>query len=163
MGPRIPPSLKWLINTRARLTGEIKKIEASTARVQSLLKELEQAKADLIAVDRTLGLHHLKVELDAIQPVISQPVRTNAPHGALTNNVLLCLRSNPDRCVRTSEVVAFVAARLAEMGVEPQDARQLYSSVAHRLKNLREQGVVANHRPKGNYGQGLWTIAKAMR
>jgi len=52
MGPRIPSSLKWLIDTRARLDGEIKRVEASTARAQRLLNELKQIKADLSVVDR---------------------------------------------------------------------------------------------------------------
>ncbi len=155
--------MKWLIDTRARLDGEIKKVEASTARVQSLLKELEQVKADLSAVDRTLGLHDLKVELDAIQPVLSQAVRINAPYGALTKNVLLCLRLNPDRPVRTAVVTAFVATRLADLDAPPQDSRQLHESVKHRLRNLLQQGVLENHRPAGTYGEGLWSIAKSMR
>lgn len=163
MGPRISSSLKWLIETRARLDGEIKKVEASTARVQNLLKELERVKADLQAVDRTLGLHDTKVELDAIQPVLSQSLRINAPYGSLTKNVLLCLRLNPDRPMRTSVISAFVATRLVDLDAPPMDARQLHLSVRHRIKNLREQGVLENHAPKDSHTEGLWMLAKSMR
>lgn len=155
---RIPSSLKWLIDIRARLDGEIKKVEATTARAQSLLKELQQLHADLSAVDRTLGLHDIKVELSAIQPVLTQAVRPVAEYGVLAKYVSQCLRVNAGRPVRTSVVLAFVADRMAERNALPEDMMLLHRAVVRRLKKLRERGVVVNHRPEGNYGEGLWAV-----
>lgn len=160
MTSRTPSSLKWLIDIRARLAGEIKKVEASTARAQNLLEELKRLQVELSAVDITLGLHDIKVELDAIQPVSSPTVRINAPYGALTKNILTCVRLHLDQGVRTSSVVAFVAARLADPDAPPQDIRQLRHAISHRLRGLKEEGVLENHNPKVKCGEGLWTIVK---
>lgn len=152
-----------MIDLRARLDGEIKKAELATKRVTRLLDELKRVQNDLSAVDRTLGLHDIKVELALIQPVLSHTVRINVPYGELTRSVLLCLRLNPDRPVRTSGVVAFVAARCADLEAPQQDTQKLYASVRHRLKNLVQDGVVERHHPMTGSAEGMWTIAKLRR
>jgi hypothetical protein len=115
MANKIPPSLKWLIDKRARLDGEIKKTEAAVKRTQHLIEELSTIKADLAAIDRALRLHDLQVDVDVIQPIRNQYVRTNVPYGELTRTIFLCLRLHEGRPVSTDRLVEFVAARFADL------------------------------------------------
>lgn len=57
MTGRLPPSLTWLIDKRARLDGEIKKMQGSVAHAKQLIQELSTIEEDLQAIDRALQLH----------------------------------------------------------------------------------------------------------
>ena len=163
MTTRTPSSLKWMIDLRARLSGEIKKAELATTRATRLLGELKRIQKDLRAVDRTLGLHDIKVDVSLIQPVQSHSGRIDLPYGELTRSVLFCLRLNPDRPMRTFEIVAFVAARCADLDAPQQSTDKLHASVRHRLKNLVAEGIVERHHPMTGSAEGMWSIAKPMR
>lgn len=71
MTPKIPSSLKWLIDKRARLQGEIQKTRASLATAKQLIEELSKLEADLVAIDHSLRLH--TAVLLAGVPVVSTP------------------------------------------------------------------------------------------
>ncbi|GAC1406724.1 MAG: hypothetical protein NVSMB6_03360 [Burkholderiaceae bacterium] len=159
MANRIPPSLKWLIVKRARLDGEIKKTEAALKRSQRLLEELSVIKADLAAIDRALGLHDLQVDIDLIQPIRSQYVRTAIPHGEITRSALLCLRLNEGGPVSTDTIANFISTRFADLKATPQDATQFRNSVRHRLKVLARQQIVHRHHPKIGSAIGFWSLA----
>lgn len=51
MAPKIPSSLKWLIDKCARLDAEIKKTRASLSSAKQLIEELSKLEDDLAAID----------------------------------------------------------------------------------------------------------------
>lgn len=64
--PRLPPSLKWLIDRRGRVAGELKKIERQLAKCQQAIDTYKQLDSDLAvlkqlleSVDRTLVLQQV--------------------------------------------------------------------------------------------------------
>lgn len=67
MSSRIPSSLKWLIDKRARLDAEIRKTEAFLAKAKDLINELSNLKESLNAIDHTLSLYEIKVDINLIQ------------------------------------------------------------------------------------------------
>jgi len=160
MSTRIPSSLKWLIDKRARLEGEIKRTEASLSRAHVLIEELSKLKESLVAIDHTLSLHEIKIDVSLIQPIQSKYVKVNLPHGELTKSILLCLRLHKDvRPVGMIEIVRFIEARYADLSAQPGPRLKLNESVHNRLKALASQGLIQRHHPLTTNTQGVWSLA----
>lgn len=159
MSNRIPSSLKWLIDKRARLDGEIRKTRASLNNAQRLIDELSKLETDLEAIDRSLGLHEIKVDLANIAPVRGHYVRIKLPHGELTRSVLLCLRLNKGTPVRMSEIASFIATRHANLESEELSRAKLHRSVHNCLKRLCRNGILKRHHPTVCATEGVWSLA----
>lgn len=156
--PRLPSSLKWLIDRRARVAGEIAHIEASLAKCQRLADELRPLKELLQSVDQTLSLHDIAIDATQIPPIRSNRVRINLPHGALTRAILTCLKVNDGMHVTTDEIAAFVVVRNIDLNSDPSSMAELRLAVRYRLKNLCRRGIVERqHQVRGN-DTGLWIL-----
>jgi len=83
MSTRIPPSLKWLIDKRARLAGEIRKTKLAVERAHLIVNELKALEETLSALDKTFELHDIRIDVNLIKPVNSKYVRLSLPHGSL--------------------------------------------------------------------------------
>ncbi len=156
--PRLPSSLKWLIDRRARVAGEIEKIEALLAKCQKLSDELIPLKELLASVDQTLALHDITVDVELIQAIKSQEIRISVPHGELTRAILLCLKINDGIPCSTNEVTAFVAARFANLQGETSSMPELRESVRYRLKDLCSDGFVQRHHDPQKRLLGRWSL-----
>ena len=154
---KIPSSLKWLIDKRGRVAGEIKKIEAALAKCQSLATDLEKLKNLLDSVDQTLTLHEIRVDPDNIPTIRSKDVRINLPHGELTRSVLLCLKLNKPHPVSTVRIASFIADRHASLQEEQTDFSRLQDSIRYCLRALKRKGIVTPHHIKKG-SVGFWSI-----
>lgn len=160
MSSRIPSSLNWLIDKRARLDAEIRKTEISLAKAKGLIGELSALRSHLEAIDRTLELHEVKIDVNLIESVRSHYVRVKLPYGELTRSILMCLRLHEgERPVSTSEIVSFIAARHADLDVQPERRVRLTLSVHNRMKSLVRNGVIKRHHPLKSNANGLWSLA----
>ena len=160
MTPKIPSSLKWLIDKRARLDAEIKKTEKSLIKAQDLITELSTLKESMTAIDHALKLHEIQVQIELIRPVRSHYVRVKLPYGELTRSVLMCLRLRTDSGpVKMSEIVSFVEARNADLASEPESRVKLNRIVHNRLKQLCSEGMIQRHHSKQSSSEGLWSLA----
>ncbi len=159
MVPKIPSSLKWLIDKRARLDAEIKKTQASLTSAKQLIEELSKLEDDLAAIDRTLGLHEIKIEVEHIHPVRSHYVRVNLPRGELTRSILLCLRLREGAPARMGEIVSFIEARHGDLNALVGNRAVFHRSVHNRLKALFREGRLKRHHPPSSNKEGLWSLA----
>lgn len=159
MAPKIPSSLKWLIDKRARLDAEIKKTWASLSSAKQLIEELSKLEDDLAAIDRSLGLHEIKVQLEHIQPVRSHYVRVDLPRGELTRSILLCLRLREGAPARMGEIVSFIEARHGDLSASVSNRAVFHRSVHNRLKALFREGRLKRHHPPSSNTEGLWSLA----
>lgn len=160
MSTKIPSSLKWLIDKRARLDAEIRKTEASLSKAKGLIEELSSLKESLSAIDRTLSLHEIIVDVSFIKPIQSKYVRVNLPHGELTRSILLCLRLHKDeRPVTMSEIVSFIASRHADLSAKQDERVNLSRSVHYLLKNLARKGIIQRHHCPESNNEGVWSFA----
>lgn len=160
MSTRIPSSLKWLIDKRARLHGEIIKTQNSIARAHLLIDELNNLNEALEAIDKTLELHEIKIDVTYIDPINTKYVRLDLPHGAITNAVLTCLRLNtdPNRPIAKSQIVEFLIARHSELEAPTIPKAQVSASVKDALRRLYRNGLIKrHHKPTGNNG-GSWSV-----
>ena len=159
MVPKIPSSLKWLIDKRARLDAEIKKTRASLTSAKQLIDELSELENDLAAIDRSLGLHEMKVQVEHIQPIRSHYVRVNLPRGELTRSILLCLRLRDGVPARMGEIVSFVEARHGDLSALVGSRAVFHRSVHNRLKALFREGRLKRHHPPSSNTEGGWSLA----
>jgi seryl-tRNA synthetase len=159
MAGRLPPSLNWLIDKRARLDGEIKKMQAAADYAKELIKELSSIKEDLAAIDRAMKLHIIQVEVENIPSIRSQETRIKLPHGELTRLLITRLRQANGAVLTTSELTTFVAECFSVARFEEKDHKQLYQCVRYRLKNLVSDGVVQRHRRPKKNSEAQWSLA----
>lgn len=159
MANRIPPSLKWLIDKRARIAGEIAKTKRSLKTIQVLIKDLEDLEFKLQSIDATLELHDIKVDVDLIGNIETKHLRLNIPHGELTRSILTCIRiygeNGPVSKVR---IVDFIIARHFDGNAEEITHAQIAKSVQIRLKCLHRAGRLNRHHSAITSEFGLWSL-----
>ena len=109
--PRLPSSLKWLIDRRARVAGEIEKIESLLAECQRLTDEILHMKELLASIDQTLALHEVSVDVSLIPAIKSHDFRLKLPHGELTRGILLCLKLGNGTPMNTEAITVFLFSR----------------------------------------------------
>lgn len=159
--PRLPSSLKWLIDRRARVAGEIARIEASLAKCQRLAEELKPLKDLLESVDQTLSLHDIAIDVSQIPLIRSKSVRVNLPYGAVTHAILTCLKVNDGMPVTTDEVATFVAVRNIDLTSDPCSMHELREAVRRRLKDMCRLGMIGRrHKALGNE-TGQWVLKES--
>lgn len=160
MTNRIPPSLNWLIDKRARISGEIEKTKRSLKKAQDLIKELDDLDVKLRAIDTTLELHHIKVDVTLIAPVESKNLRLNIPHGELTKSILICIKLYGENApVSKSTIVDFVIARHFDFSANKVTSAQIGLSIQRRLKSLYREGYLVRHHSPNTSDYGLWSLA----
>lgn len=160
---RIPSSLNWLINKRARLLGELLRLEEA-ARTQIpllddnvqqakkaleyalrqraelpsfLIHSLEETKNRLQAIDVALGMHEIPIDSSAIQPIRSGSTRISHRHGELTRIIIERLHLATGEPLSSNDIATYVAKALKlELNEE------IKNKVRYRLKNLCNSGRV---------------------
>lgn len=172
---RTPPSLKWLIDKRARLLGEINKLEKSQdknvedakKRVVDAENSLEHAKQeltyaetsvpkiieilrrDLQAVDNTLGLHDIQINPDIIPPINTPDAERYSDHGAMTRAIFERLKLAGGQSVSTFELTDHVAVAIG-FKLSDNNYQEFRKKISWRLKNLCAKGKVQRlHQVKG--------------
>ena len=155
---RTPPSLKWLIDKRSRLLGEIAKYESKN-QVKKAQTELEKAKyrltyeksirpkiisvlqSELAAIDIALGLHEVKINPEAIPQTNTYDTPRKLPHGSMTRSIFECLKLAGGHAMTTSDIAAFVAIK---NGINSSESSffDFRESIRCRLKNLQREGKI---------------------
>lgn len=159
MSPRLPSSLKWLIDKRARLDAEIRKTRLSLENAKQLIVELSKLEEDLASVDRTLRLHEIKVDVENIKPLRSHYVRIKLPRGELTRSILLCLRLRDGLPATMGEIAEFIEARHSDLNVSAASRKVFRRSVHDRLKCLYHEGRLKRHHAPSSTSEGVWSLA----
>ena len=173
---RTPPSLKWLIDKRSRLLGEIAKYENSrTIQIEKAQTALEQAqyrltyeksirpkiisvlKAELEAIDIALGLHEIKIDPGVVPETRTYDVARTLPYGNMTRNIFECLKLAGGRAMTTTDIAAFVAIK---NGIDASDNGffNFRESVRCRLKNLQHDGKIERASIGNRALDARWTL-----
>lgn len=155
---RTPSSLKWLIDKRSRLLGEIAKYE-SEDQVKKAQTELKQAQyrltyeksirpklisvlqSELAAIDIALGLHEVQINPEAIPKTHTYDTPRKLPHGSMTRSIFEGLKLAGGHAMTTTDIAVFIAIK---NGIDPTDSGfyDIRESVRYRLKNLESNGKV---------------------
>lgn len=166
MTNRIPPSLKWLADKRARLAGQITKLNSEIEIYEAVLKEkaelLREKRSDLAAIDRALGLHELQVIPDQIADVRAQSNPLRFSHGDFRKIVFLILKSA--QAPMTIRDVAVAILQLRSMALDDCAVDALRDSVRYALKAMRQNGTVVRVNSRlDRWDGGLWAAGEAWK
>ena len=164
---KIPSALKWMMNRRARLLGEIKKVEKRfEARESALQKELNRVESraqtlrsrllrvqslrpqhlavlqqNLTAIDNAMGQHEVMIDTDLIRPLKGQENAWLLPHGAMSRFILRALREADGEILCTNEVALFVAEE-GKLNIDPEDFRSFKIAIRRRMRALHVAGLL---------------------
>lgn len=184
---RTPPSLKWLLDRRARLLGEIERqkqaIKVLKAQKAADIAQLEQSLAnlkaeqkrklrdedvlrlleqDLRAIDGTLRQHDIQIDLSLVRPVRSHKAVRYLGHGKMTRYVFELLGAIYPESASASEVAAYISAK-EQLSFTDHSLADLRECVRQRMKNLSAQGkLFALHAPKTQL-EGRWRLHSVMQ
>lgn len=178
---RTPSSLKWLINKKARIEGEIKFIEAITpSRLErsklaveaaentylALLKShkkrlrlvndrLPTLQKQFEAIKATLGIHEIQINPDLIQPIRPQSRKRLLPYGVLTRDLYNYLRRSAGPAT-TKQIARYIMGK--HVLDEEISLVRVTTLVGKRLRKLADEGkVIAMHQKLTNY-EGVWKL-----
>jgi hypothetical protein len=166
--------LKWLLNERAAIAGDIEKaaaryqyfaekvarqqkqLETLTRKAQDELAARSRNQATLDALDVTIGLVCQKVWSDA-GGVIRAWAGRYGERGALTKAVGHALEAATPSTLSTRQLLDFVVSTFGIVLVNPADRRSLNHSVKSALSALVKAGKVENfQRSADNCAPGIW-------
>jgi len=184
---RTPSSLKWLINKRARIHGEISKIEflqqerieIAEQRLKLAEQELESArrflhfeqdvtdlqlqklKANLQAIDATLGLHEIKIDPKIINPIRTQDAKRTFPYGKVTRLIFEYLGASNGTPITTTELAEFISTR-ENLNLDKGGFTEFKIKVAHRLRNMMSKGKIDRLDYKKGSIERSWILSKKL-
>ena len=159
MSTRIPSSLKWLIDKRARLAGEIEKTKKALETANQLVEELKNLEETLSAIDKTFELHNIRIDVNLIRSIDSKYVRLKLPHGSITDSIVTCLKIYGDiNPVPKSEIVRFLIARHYSFDEKEEPYSQIARSVTKALNRMCRNGDIQRFHSLGASEEGLWKL-----
>lgn len=181
MNIRIPPSLKWLLNKRARLLNAIEVAEKQHSkreymrsqmlavhRRQEKLSEvnlnasrthLEALKKDLNAISITLSLHEIPINPEIVEPIKTQMSVRKFKYGAITRLIFSCLKYAQKDIRTTTEIAAFVA-EYYKVDIEKAEFLEIRMSVKYRLRKLSDEGKVKRVNKVDSNVEAHWQLSE---
>lgn len=181
--PVTPPSLKWLLDRRARIAGEIAKAHKRFAlqrteladelsRQRSAVAQIERCLSErldnyerivssyektLAAIDLVIQQHEVPVDISAIRSVQEHENPAVGSYGQVTRLIMQCLREAAGAPRTTTEVVCYLAARMHNNPALDDFPRFRYQ-VRCRMSHLAWEGRLERlHAPKTSL-EGRWRL-----
>ena len=164
MSTRIPPSLKWLVNKRARLANEIARSQRDAGDRALDLAVLEaktsMLREDLASIDRALSMHEVLIRPESIAPIQTPRFGRLFSYNHMTRVILAYLRSRRSAWCSTTEIVA-VVIRADDQSQAAEHHPSMRLAVRRRLRALRAAGRIAGrHVAKSNL-EGYWSLPQS--
>jgi hypothetical protein len=139
MVARLPTKLKGLVETRARLGGEVARLEDLLADTTDKLKK---ARKSLSNTDATILHYNARLDPSAIRPVRGQKGRYGK-HGTLKATIALVLAEAKGELVSYSEVAKLVIRKIGLKFASPEiQTAWKYNSLRSELNRMRAKGLV---------------------
>ncbi|KAF0206369.1 MAG: hypothetical protein FD173_219 [Gallionellaceae bacterium] len=159
MTTRIPPSLKWLINKRARLQGDIAKAEKElTELIKLKQRDIQSLRNNLASVDNTIRLHEIRIDPTLIRPIRGPTNSRFFAHGGLTNLVLSCVSKAHPHPISTTDIAISIAESVS-IDLQGEDFSALRTSVRHRMKQICSSGWVDRTHATKTFQEGSWQLS----
>lgn len=183
-----PSSLKWLITRRARLDGEIAKMQATEAlritdadvQLAALKRQLEDAvllekarqdihartlaalKEDLAATDLLLRQHEFAIDPAIIKPIRNQDNLSLTDYGHLSRLIYRYLRVAEGAPRTATQTAAYIALQL---GFDRQDKNGLFSDLRYRVRkrmqHLAWEGKITRIDNQQGSIEGRWCLNRS--
>jgi len=168
---RTPQSLNWLLDNYRRIAGQIQAVEKkleyfsrkyAKAKIivdqhdHHLPRVLRSLKSDLKALDQTIGMHHIAIDLDLVSPIREQTRRPR--YGNMTPSIYACFSVAPREWKTTNEIAAFVTSKRSP-SIRDHHFPYYRDAVNRHLKAMLKRGQVEKMTAKGLRKESLWRCA----
>lgn len=168
--PRITPSLKWMIDKRGRIDGDIQRIERHLKRHQRIFERFQKLNDELLAlkdvlasIDKTLSLHEIQVVPENIPTILSHKHKCDMPYGEMAKSIYMKLSLSKGQPVSSKEIVAFVLERKAMLGFPSEetkeDMKKVRMQVKRCLQRLHKKGGLVRYHPLMTRDPGWWSLS----
>lgn len=175
MVTRTPPDIKWLLNERAALAGEVKralskqtvlahKIERLENQLAGVLEAIERSRvaqarsqASLNALDATMGIVNKGVNPGAAGSV-SAWAGKYGNRGGLVEYIGRVLESAAPRPVTTSVLIDLASRQFGLVLSTPAERRSFRKSVSSALTSFQKRNLIeaVHDRKAGSHGLWCW-------
>lgn len=122
--PRLPPSLNWLIDKRARIDGELQRTEKYLLKNQRVFEKYLQMQREvpvlrnpLNSLDQILGLHEVQINPQLIPAIRGKACKHELPYDEITKSIFRRLQMADDQPASSSEITEYLAQRSQDLGV----------------------------------------------
>lgn len=163
MANNIPPSLSWLIKKRAMIAGEILHTRKALTKVQKFVDRLRRLEEDLAAIDKSLDMHEIKVDLENIKTVRPRRQPLKVPYGYISNFVIEYLRKHTrDKYIEKITIVEALIEKYKEVNQGSLDLPpyvDFTDAVSQALYGHLKHNRVVRHHNKNQNKMGLWQIS----
>lgn len=136
MVARTPSPLRWLIDQRLRLEGELERLSKLKSEVDDLYRNV---KVVLDAVCTTTTLHEVPVDFDGVPGITSQRSFKKGDPGSFKRLVVQALKTS-SHPLTTKQVAALVRASWPADWGPCQEQSDLHNNVRYALKSMRNRG-----------------------
>lgn len=166
---RIPPSLSWLIHNRRVVLGrkdiasEAKnKLESKYKDAKNIIQEYEvlsqqiaELEKDLEAIDRSIGLHEVPIDISQIAKLRPHKKPSLFKHGVLVQSIYMVLSKEPTKWLSTTEIAVTVKVitNFDDAGTEFVKLRHV---VRNRLIGLAFEGKIDRVNTGQLNKEGFW-------
>lgn len=156
---KIPPSLNWLIDKHARISGEIIRIKKRLTRVSLLVDRLKELEKNLEAVNASLKLHEIQIDESNIKPIRPSKRKSNFPWGEQQRIIFKIIKTNSiDGPVSKIKVMEQLAQEHLQYGSSELSDQELRRITSQGLNRLAKDGLVIRIHDKITNEYGHWTI-----
>jgi hypothetical protein len=112
MSIKIPSSLKWLANKRARTAHNLElhkqRLDIINAEIVELEPLLQSLQADLDAIDRTISMHEIRLNPEKIPNIRSMPRNSSLAKKNITKHIFSYLKSQGEQWSSTGHIASYV-------------------------------------------------------
>lgn len=157
---RTPSSLKWLIVKHSRLQGELELLQRQSTELDRQAAEqrqrVDEAKRNLQAIERALGLHDIKVDpndIQGVQPHVEKPLYK---HGDLSRLILSALKST-DGWLSTGDVVRHATGYTYD-NIDHEMYEKVRRTFRKRMRALVIKGMIERQIGAGHRDHTLWRL-----
>lgn len=142
---KTPPSLKWLIVKRSRLSGEVHNLEAQRASLKEQVQQIEHRlltlSSLLASLDHTFQLHEIQIDPTEIATVIPQKNKWLLPPGQMSRQIRKILASH-DGWASTTEITIKII-QYSNISVEDEETYEcVHIAVRKRLRGMLARSEV---------------------
>jgi hypothetical protein len=142
---KTPPSLKWLIVKRSRLSGEVQNLEAQRASLKEQVQQIEHRlltlSSLLASLDHTFQLHEIQLDPTEIATVIPQKNKWLLPPGQMSRQIRKILASH-DGWASTTEITIKII-QYSNISVEDEETYEyVHIAVRKRLRGMLARSEV---------------------
>lgn len=158
---RIPPSLNWLIDKHARTAGKIIKLRKKLSDVIHLVELLSEYEKRLSAIEESLKLHDIQIDVQNIKPVKASEFDQNKfKPGQASGLVIDFLKSRygqgpvPKKEIDT--LLIYEHEKLAPGAIKTKKEFKRYST--QLLNRLAAKNIIIRMHSKATFSMGYWEI-----